>query len=212
MINRFLAAKHWQVFIITFGIPILLQLFLMASLFLNISNSLSPDPLQFLRYFRLFPLLMVLSYGGLYLWMWAVGTGLQDKLPETVKMKIGRFKWSIIIPIIYFTILSIIIVVTTNIVINDANFLERDVSFIPPFLFLFLLFHLLSIACIFYSFFFTAKTYKSVELQKEATFSDCMGEFFLIWFFPIGIWFLQPKINKMVKKTEMPPPFHLPVS
>ena len=35
------------------------------------------------------------------------------------------------------------------------------------------------------------------ELQKEATFNDFVGEFFLIWFYPIGIWFVQPEINKV---------------
>lgn len=212
MINKFLTAKHWQIFMLTFGIPMVLQFGLMASLFFNISNGTPPEPLQFLKYFWLFPFLMLLSYGGLYCWMWAVGVQLQNKLPEEITMNVNRFKWSIFVPIIYFTIISIIIVVITNIVLTDDNFLARDVSFLPPFLFIFLIFHFLSIACIFYSFYFTAKTYKSVELQKEVTFSDCMGEFFLIWFFPIGIWFLQPKINKMVKKIEMPPPFHLPVS
>lgn len=41
-----------------------------------------------------------------------------------------------------------------------------------------------------------AKTIKTVELQKKVTFSDFAGEFFLLWFSPIGIWILQPKINK----------------
>ena len=43
-----------------------------------------------------------------------------------------------------------------------------------------------------------AKTIKTVELQKKVTFSDFAGEFFLLWFSPIGIWILQPKINKFV--------------
>jgi hypothetical protein len=49
----------------------------------------------------------------------------------------------------------------------------------------------------FYILYFVAKTMKSVEMQKTVTFNDYAGEFFLIWFFPIGIWFLQPRINKI---------------
>jgi hypothetical protein len=33
--------------------------------------------------------------------------------------------------------------------------------------------------------------------QKPVTFSDFAGEFFLIWFFPVGIWIIQPRINKL---------------
>jgi hypothetical protein len=50
---------------------------------------------------------------------------------------------------------------------------------------------------IFYSLYFIAKELKSVELQKPVTFSDFAGEFFLLWFFPIGIWIIQPRINKI---------------
>jgi hypothetical protein len=63
--------------------------------------------------------------------------------------------------------------------------------------FIFIL-HLLSMFGIFYSLYFVAKTIKTVELQTKVSFSDFAGEFLLIWFFPIGIWVVQPKINKMI--------------
>ena len=59
--------------------------------------------------------------------------------------------------------------------------------------------HLFSMFCIFYSLYFVAKTFKTVELQRETTFSDFAGEFFLIWFYPVGVWIIQPKVNKMVE-------------
>jgi len=51
--------------------------------------------------------------------------------------------------------------------------------------------------CIFYCLYFVAKALKSVELQREVTFNDYAGEFFLFWFSPIGVWVLQPRINKL---------------
>ena len=45
-------------------------------------------------------------------------------------------------------------------------------------------------------------TMDSVELQREVSFSDFAGEFFMIWFFPIGIWIVQPKVNKMIEDKE----------
>jgi hypothetical protein len=62
--------------------------------------------------------------------------------------------------------------------------------------------HLFSMFCIFYCLYFNAKSLKSVELQKPVTFNDFAGEFFLIWFFPVGIWFLQPRINKLFEETQ----------
>ena len=47
---------------------------------------------------------------------------------------------------------------------------------------------------------FEAKVNQSAELQKEVRFSDFAGEFFLIWLFPIGVWFVQPKVNKIMEE------------
>jgi hypothetical protein len=60
--------------------------------------------------------------------------------------------------------------------------------------------HFFAMFCIFYCLYFVAKTFKTVELQREVTFSDFAGEFFLFWFFPIGVWIVQPKINKMIEE------------
>jgi len=53
----------------------------------------------------------------------------------------------------------------------------------------------------FYCLYFISKSLKAVELQRDVTFNDYAGEFFLIWFFPIGIWFIQPRINKLFDET-----------
>jgi hypothetical protein len=50
--------------------------------------------------------------------------------------------------------------------------------------------------------YFTAKTITSVEMKKETHFSDYIGDFFLIWFFPVGIWFLQPRINRLLEEQN----------
>ena len=47
--------------------------------------------------------------------------------------------------------------------------------------------------------YFCSKTIKTVELQKEVFFGEFIGDFFGLWFYPIGIWFIQPKINKLAK-------------
>ncbi|WP_373551080.1 hypothetical protein [Haliscomenobacter sp.] len=59
-----------------------------------------------------------------------------------------------------------------------------------------------SISFIFYCIYHVAKTIKTVELQRKVTFSDFIAEFFLVWFFPIGVWILQPTINKLAAKDD----------
>ena len=62
--------------------------------------------------------------------------------------------------------------------------------------------HLFSMFCIFHSAYFVAKTIKIAELQRKVGFSDFLGEFFLLWFYIIGIWVLQPKVNKLYRNKN----------
>jgi hypothetical protein len=50
----------------------------------------------------------------------------------------------------------------------------------------------------FYALWFTAKQFMSLQRQEALTFIDYSGPFFLLWFFPIGIWFIQPKVNSIL--------------
>jgi len=48
-----------------------------------------------------------------------------------------------------------------------------------------------------YIFYFVAKSVKSTVLARVPIFSEYLPEIIQIWFFPIGIWWLQPSINEM---------------
>ncbi len=43
----------------------------------------------------------------------------------------------------------------------------------------------------------TAKTMISAEIKREAEFSDYFTTIFLFVFFPIGLWFIQPRAQKL---------------
>ena len=80
--------------------------------------------------------------------------------------------------------------------------MEPNIGYLGGIIALIIPLHLFAMFCIFYAMYFVAKTIKTVELQREVQFSDFVGEFFLIWFYAIGIWILQPKINKMMEEEE----------
>jgi hypothetical protein len=56
---------------------------------------------------------------------------------------------------------------------------------------------------LFWSMVFTARVIKSVELQRKARFEDAVAEFFLIWFFIVGLWILQPRVNRIANGMEV---------
>ena len=58
--------------------------------------------------------------------------------------------------------------------------------------------HLLAMLGIFYALVFTANRLTTLERKQQVSFFDYSGPFFLLWFFPIGIWFIQPRVNKLL--------------
>ncbi|SNR37781.1 hypothetical protein [Lutibacter flavus] len=197
MIEKFLKAKHWQLFLLIFGIPMIFQIILMGSMFSNIGNEKNPDPSLMIDYFKLFPIIMILFTGIFFGWFWSIAIGLQSKVPENVKMKVRKFKILFFIPIVYILFISISMSVTfSGMMVNNG---EPSRGLIGSLIGIIIPLHIFSMFCIFYSLYFVAKTFKTVELQREVSFSDFAGEFFLLWFYFIGIWIIQPKINKMIE-------------
>lgn len=199
---RFLRAKHWQLFLLTFGIPMIFQFIMMGTMFASIGTGNEPDPSTFFSFFSVFPILMIIFVGTFFGWFWSIAIGLQNKVPANVKMKTGTFKVFFFIPIVYM----LFFLIGFGVIINGlSGTVESGAQPDPGLIFgsmaVILPLHLFSMFCIFYCLYFVSKTFKTVELQREATFSDFAGEFFLIWFYPIGIWIVQPKINKMVDGT-----------
>lgn len=64
---------------------------------------------------------------------------------------------------------------------------------------IFVLLVLLIIFSGFYLYYFTAKTITTMDKKRKVSFSECYSNFVLIGFFGFGIFFLQPKIQKLLK-------------
>lgn len=198
MAERFLKAKHWQLFLLTFGIPIIFQFIMMGTMHSKIGTEINPDPILRFNYMNLSLIMTIIFMGVFFGWFWAVAVGLQKKVPENVKMKVKRFKILFFIPIVYMLFIAVFMGTIMNGLMENGS--EPSGGLIGSIMGIVLPIHLLSMFCIFYSLYFVAKTFKTVELQREVKFSDFVGEFFMIWFYPIGIWIIQPKINKMIEE------------
>ena len=145
--------------------------------------------------------MMILFMGVFFGWFWSVVIGLQKVIPAGSQMKLKRFKIFFFIPLVYILFFSIFIggAIGGITVASDApnpRLIFGMIAIILPL-------HLLSIFSIFHSLYFVAKAFKTAELQREVSFSDFAVEFFLMWFYPIGIWIVQPKINKMIKEKNV---------
>lgn len=190
MIDKFLNAKHWQLFLVAFGIPIVFQLILIGTIILESINENSSNTSFLFNYFKIFPIIMMLFITTLFGWLYSIGKGLDKLIPNELKLNVMWLKFFIAIPTLYIIIFFIII---------GGSFVLDSNLCVYKFL---ISMHLFSMFCIFYCIYFVAKTIKTAELQRKVGFGDFAGEFFLIWFFPIGVWYIQPKVNDMLSNSH----------
>jgi len=204
MMNRFLRARHWQLFLLTFGIPFFIQLIMMGSMMGSVMSSAAtgtdPDPFIMLNYMAFFPIVMILYLTVHFGWYYSVAVGLQDKIPSELQLNLKRFKFFFFFPLTYIVLLIIFMIVGVFGVIQTGG--EPDALLLGVGLTVVLPLHFFSMFCMFYIIYFVSKTLKMAELQRNVSFSDYAGEFFLIWLYPIGIWFVQPKINELAHRVS----------
>jgi hypothetical protein len=60
-------------------------------------------------------------------------------------------------------------------------------------------FHLLAVFCIFSALFIVSRLLVISEEKKLVKANRCFGTFLLFWFFPVGIWFVHPRIKKVLE-------------
>lgn len=197
MTSLFLKAKHWQIFLLVFAIPFALQIVIMFMLIQTSFESEAVDRESFFDSFSLMAVVFVLYIGGIFGWFWSAGVGLQEKIPQKFQLRTTTFKFFLLFPLIYMAFFIMLFVSPDEWMFGDSGFIAQ---FFPAGI----IGHLFSMFCIFYVMWFIAKTIKTAEEQRPVKFADFVGEFFLIWFFIIGIWILQPKINRLHSSQELP--------
>lgn len=191
MMSHFLKAKHWQLFTLIFGLALFYQIMFFVAMFAtSVPDSGIVGSLLNLS-FLLFPLVLLLTMGGLLGWLYALGSGLQEQVPVELRRPTRLFKIAVIFPTAYF----LTFMFAAFSLLGYASSVMGD----GLVMIIILPLHLFAMFCMFYSMYFSAKTIKLAEQQQPVTLSDFIGEIFLIWFFPIGIWFLQPRINELIK-------------
>lgn len=183
---KLLKIKHWQLFGLLYGLKEIQGLILVLINFLNfrlINSSLI-----------ITQILSILIMGVYFGWLYTLGINLHKMLPASVSMNLTLFKFSFLIPCLLMSLIAwfldiILIMIGYGVVMGG----EMGPLFFGLILILIAMYFPIS---------FIAKALKSIELQRPVEQHEYYREFFLILIFPIGIWFIQPRINKIFEVIE----------
>jgi hypothetical protein len=171
----FLRAKHWQIFILVWGT------YFVAQMAIVISLSARTGPSENLLKVGLFSEAVMLPFVVCFMgWLWSMGSFLFSIAEPTLKLNIYFFRFAIIFPTLYFlTALPF--------------FLSRN----PTVEGIILPMHMLAIFCPFYALYFVSKSLVVAEKGEAVTRNDYTLTLFLLFFSLIGIWLVQPRINRL---------------
>ena len=173
--NLFIRTKHWQIFLLFVG------LFGLALAFISVFDPAS-DPtmmhdLPFLAVIEMFALAFAV-------WLWSLGTFIHSVVPLPLRLNSTFFPIAVLCPSLY-TVLFIAVFQGMN----------------PTLFALIFPLHLFAMFCVLYSWYFISKSLAMAERQRSASFPEYVGYVLCLWFFPFGIWFIQPRINRLYAET-----------
>jgi len=114
-------------------------------------------------------------------WFWSLGSFLYSMVKPDLRLNLPFFRFALVYPLVYMGVFPIFPFERLTLVYNLAIF---------PF-------HLLAMFCLFFDLNFVSKSLALAETGRAVSFYDYAGPFFLLWFFPLGIWFVQPRINRL---------------
>lgn len=205
MTKLLLKIPHWVLFILVIGVPMIFSSVLFSSLFGAIENE---DGLRLLKDIRtmivIVPVIVILPQLVNLGWFYAVMDGLRDRIPSTTKIPVKSVKVFLVLTMIMTIIFGLYMWYFMDFVFEAAlldaagvrppdppmEIVLGAIAIVPLALF--------STFCIIYTYVYVGKIIKCTESGKDEKFNQYIGEFFLCWFWFIGVWILQPRVQRIL--------------
>lgn len=171
--KKLLSYKHWQLFL----------------LILICGAWTSPSPLK-----EIIHSVAVVTFT---LWIYAIGVYGQERIAALglKPMNIKLFKPNVIIVGVFF-----LVGLAVSAFQGDVDQTTTDTEGVEDIVY--------AVGMLYIGFamvqtvFFACKTIAKVEYRREVSFGDYINNVFMIFFFVFGIWFLQPKVNRLIAEEE----------
>lgn len=175
--NLFLKMKAWQLFVLLFG-----SIFLVMAL-----GTIVDDPRWIIIIVMGWMLIFMAVFTG---WVWTIGAYANRWVPAEIRPISRRFRMGLAYASVYMALFPLWVFFAPG---------GKDSGGLFAVIFLF---HILAIACMFYALYFATKNLVMAERKQSVGFYEFAGLMFLVWMYPIGVWFIQPRVNRMLEEHE----------
>jgi hypothetical protein len=176
-----LKLKHWQIFLLSWG-PLTTVLVILFKV---------PDLI--LAYFPFVLAAFLIGLANSFAWVWIVVVEL-NKVLTTINTRL--FKIAFWIPFVY--IWAFIAFMLFNLFVRKVKSLNQQQVEVV----ILIAWAVLSVCCIIYGLVFIGRIIKAVELNRKPSIKEHVLESLLMLFPPLGLWVLQPKLNKIIDAKQ----------
>lgn len=225
MSDFFLRSKHWLLFI-PIALPTLLSYGFQGVYGAELQQmQLDPDSVDFSSLdlydysSYVYGYILVLLVGGFTQlgWLWTIGNDLHDRLTEGFNLKPKTFQVTIAVSGFFLLLMAFAIHQGFNWFADSLPvWIEGDglgeeqgmdlMKTVFTYFAGFFLLGLIAFGCQIYSVIYVGKTLKSIELGRPAKGGEFAGYSILSYLLIIGIWILQPKVNRLMETGQMEEP------
>nr|MBI1230315.1 hypothetical protein [Cytophagales bacterium] len=182
-----LKLKHWQLFLLTVGVSMIIAIYPAISMLANEEDRFVYNAV--VRYITILPFLIY------FLWIWSVGTLLNEYITDELKISSTNFFISVGVAFFILFFLFVFNVLNWDDILGHAD--STFWAYLGSVMVLFV-----GIFAWLFSLNFVAKTLVRSERELHVNPADYYGEYIMILFFPIGIWIIQPRINRIMHRVE----------
>ncbi len=180
--------KNWKLFLLLFLIPWL------ASYGLDLSSTgIGIDSVIF----EILGMTINLSCLVFLIWFWVVALELKKHLPEEIYFNHKFFRSAMLVLGLILPAYGIIEALAPQMILenNSTKYLFNIFGFYVN------THDSLTFICYTYVCHYLSRALATAEKQKNSTLIEHLGTFILLFILPIGIWFIQPRINKLTTGT-----------
>lgn len=196
--NFLLTAKHWQVFIFIFGFYCLAILARIFGTILNLFDLIIP----------LNTVSSIITLVSLAAWQFTIARSLNRKLQPALTINLALFMILISIKFSYNLVLWISAWITRYTEYSISERIWSVTEIIATDIYIWLVF---AFGVSAYLAFVLSKLLVLEQENRPVAIRDHFGTFLLFFFYPIGVWFIQPRLNHIFSDQEPEVNFDLPL-
>jgi len=183
----FVKAKAWQLFLIVFGgmVP--------GYVIFATHEVWSIPSLQIV--FVSMAAGLTWAYVWIFGWLWSLGMELNRRMPVTGRRKTRLFRLALTCVVLYLVVFMSLFVAQTA-----GNLALSKILFVGKFVLCGIAFFASVAWC--YVMYFVTKALSRLPAYRGLTRLQYVGLFLLVWVFPLGMWFVQPRVNALFASDE----------